>query len=631
MRALLPLLACLTQVMAADPARDARWRQDLDVIATQLPALHPNLFFQTPRGAFNQAVSDLRDAIPQLSDTEVMVGLARIVALPGDGHTSLYLTQAGASFHTLPLNMRWFEDGLYITAAGTDYPKAVGARVLRIGDRSVDEAYQAIASIVSHENDSWVRDFSPTYFIITDILQALKIAPDILTVRFELEDIAGTQFTLDIASHASGVSVKGIFVPDGAGFTPLWRQHLDQNYWFTYIESSRTLYFAYNQCAERADLPFAQFNAQLWAVFDSNPVERFVIDLRNNGGGDSNVLNPFLTSGAARGARFTKTRPILIIGRHTFSSAIINAVQMRQSPVRTMGEPSGGSTNHYGNVKTFVLPNSRLTVNYSTQYFSFPGYGPGPMLPDVTVPFYSADYFARHDPFVAAALADAVPQPPIPHSPIAVLNAAALRLDRPVAPGSLATIFGDLGGLPSADAGVVPWPLRLSGVEVIINDASAPLIAVRPGQINFQVPLQTNTGQAAIRVLYNDAEIAAGTAAIERSAPGIFVADSLDLTRPGAILDENDQLVTEASPAQKGSIIQIYATGQGGAGDQPSVYIGAELADLLFSGPQPLVPGLWQINVRMPDSVTLSGQVPVFVVIDSIASNAVTTRIVDSK
>jgi hypothetical protein len=170
MRVLLLLLACLPQLTAADPARDARWQQDLDTIATQLPVLHPNLFFQTPRSVFNQAVSDLRNAIPQLSDPEVLVGMARIVALPGDGHTNLYLTQAGASFHVLPLNLRWFEDGFFITAAGTDYPRAVGARVLRIGDRSIEDAYQSIASIVSHENDSWVRDFSPTYLIVTEIL-----------------------------------------------------------------------------------------------------------------------------------------------------------------------------------------------------------------------------------------------------------------------------------------------------------------------------------------------------------------------------------------------------------------------------------------------------------------------------
>jgi len=78
------------------------------------------------------------------------------------------------------------------------------------------------------------------------------------------------------------------------------------------------------------------------------------------------------------------------------------------------------------------------------------------------------------------------------------------------------------------------------------------VIAVRPDQINFQVPSETNTGQAAIRVRYNDAEMAAGTAVIEQSAPGIFVANNLDLARPGAILDENDRLLTDALPARIG-------------------------------------------------------------------------------
>src|SRR5215467_3819222 len=160
------LVAGITSLIAADPARDTRWRQDLDTLATQLPALHPNLFFQTPRAVFDQAVSDLRNAIPQLTDTQVLAGLARITALPHDGHTNLSLTQIAATFRQLPLALQWFEDGLFITAASAAYPRAVGARVLRIGDRTVDEAYNAVAELISHENDPWVRQTSLSYLII---------------------------------------------------------------------------------------------------------------------------------------------------------------------------------------------------------------------------------------------------------------------------------------------------------------------------------------------------------------------------------------------------------------------------------------------------------------------------------
>jgi hypothetical protein len=74
-------------------------------------------------------------------------------------------------------------------------------------------------------------------------------------VTFVLQDLSGTRFTLDIASIPAGSTIKAVVAPDAAnGFIPYYRQQTNQNYWFTYLESSRTLYFAYNVCAEQAGL-----------------------------------------------------------------------------------------------------------------------------------------------------------------------------------------------------------------------------------------------------------------------------------------------------------------------------------------------------------------------------------------
>jgi hypothetical protein len=393
----------------ADGARDAAWRQDLDYLTTQLPQLHPNLFFRTPRAVFDQAAADLRDAIPSLPDTDVMVGMATLVALARDGHTNLFLPQRPGTFRTLPLRVKWFADGLYVTAASPAYGRALGARVTGIGSRTAEDAYQAVAAAISHENDIWARETSPDYLVNADILRALGVAPSSDTVTFALEDRDGA-FSLDVASLDLGAAAQLTTAPDGTtGFTPLYQQHRDRNYWFTYIESSRTLYFAYNACQQMADLPFTRFNDQFWATFDSRPVERLIIDLRNNGGGDSSIITPFLISGFARMQQFAGVRPYVIIGGRTFSSAVLNAIDMKQGPVTQVGQPTGGSPNSYGEVRTLTLPNSGLRVNYSTRYFSFPNLPPGSLLPDVTVPVYSSDYFARQDPFVAAVLADAPP------------------------------------------------------------------------------------------------------------------------------------------------------------------------------------------------------------------------------
>lgn len=46
-------------VWAGDPAQDARWRADLQYLASQLPSRHPNLFFSVSRADFNRAVAEL--------------------------------------------------------------------------------------------------------------------------------------------------------------------------------------------------------------------------------------------------------------------------------------------------------------------------------------------------------------------------------------------------------------------------------------------------------------------------------------------------------------------------------------------------------------------------------------------
>jgi uncharacterized protein (TIGR03437 family) len=585
---LLAIALLMISTAFADAARDARWREDLDMVAVELPRRHPNLFFKTPRSVFDQAVADLRNDIPSLSDPEIMVGLARLAALPGDAHTNLFLTQRNASFRLLPLQLRWFDDGLFVIGTSADYQRAAGAKVVRIGGTPAEQVYQAVARLISYENESWVRETSPDYLINADILAALKIVPDDLSVPFEFQDLSGNVFTIDVPSSTPNIPAPILPYPDPAGgYVPLYQRQRTLNYWFTYIESSRTLYFAYNQCAQMTTLPFPQFNAQLWATFNSKLVERIVIDLRNNTGGDSSVLTPFIASGFDRATLLADMRPYVIVGRRTFSSAVLNAVQMRHGPVRLLGEPTGGNPNAYGEVQSFILPNSRLNVNYSTKYFSLVGVADGPVLPDIAVPTTSADYFARHDPYLAAVLADATSTPVPAPGEVTVVNAASFRLG-PVAPGSVASAFGS-------------WT---DATQLFANDAAAQLIAVRPGQINFQVPAATPIGAASARVVQNGATVASGVFEVAATAPALF---------PGAAIVEDRSL-------------RLYGTGQGDGGLPVRVYLGAELAAVSYSGSQPSVPGLWQIDVSIPGAVA-DGQTPVFVAIGGRASNGVTVQV----
>src|SRR5262249_21897070 len=70
-------------------SRDEGWRFDLDLLAREIKRCHYAPFAKVSREAFDAEVQRLREAIPRLSDNEIVVGFRRLLTLVGDGHTSL--------------------------------------------------------------------------------------------------------------------------------------------------------------------------------------------------------------------------------------------------------------------------------------------------------------------------------------------------------------------------------------------------------------------------------------------------------------------------------------------------------------------------------------------------------------
>lgn len=94
-----------------------------------------------------------------------------------------------------------------------------------------------------------------------------------------------------------------------------------------------------------------------------------------------------------------------LIGENTFSSALMNAVQLKRIGATLVGRPSGGSVNHYGELQSAELEGLPLVVYYSTQRFVMDAsYGDGSLLPDITVPFLFENYMSGRDADVEAAL-----------------------------------------------------------------------------------------------------------------------------------------------------------------------------------------------------------------------------------
>jgi uncharacterized protein (TIGR03437 family) len=221
---------------------------------------------------------------------------------------------------------------------------------------------------------------------------------------------------------------------------------------------------------------------------------------------------------------------------------------------------------------------------------------------------------------------------------VAVVNGASNRPEQPVAAGSWATAYGTFAGVTTT-ASALPFPSTLGGVSVSIAGSNAPVYFVSSGQINFLIPYTTTPGLKTVTIT-TPAGPLNGNLRVMTSAPGLFVKDQQQHPK-GAILNQTSAENTQSTPARRGEVIQIYATGpgalssapvDGGAAPSsplitttatPQVFIGGVEAQVQFSGLAPGFAGLWQINAVVPDRAFVSGRVPVNVLMNGVDSNEV--------
>jgi uncharacterized protein (TIGR03437 family) len=224
-----------------------------------------------------------------------------------------------------------------------------------------------------------------------------------------------------------------------------------------------------------------------------------------------------------------------------------------------------------------------------------------------------------------------------------VINAASSEPGAPLAPGSIASAYGDfLLSAPYLAPGV-PLPLALDGLSLSFGGIGAPLLYASEGQVNLQIPWElAGESQASLTATLAGQTSAAQAVNLVPVSPGIFTINTLG-TGQGAILDQSYSLVNASNPATAGSTyLQIYCTGLGTVTNQPAsgapspsvplaetlvtptVIIGGVPTKAVFSGLAPGFVGEYQVNAQVPATAATGSAVPVVLSIGGVLSNVAT-------
>lgn len=402
---------------AQSTVSSAEWRSDLRFLQKRIHQDFSSLFRKISAEDFDARVETLYENIPDLEEHEIVVEMTKLIAAFGYGHTRLNLgsleDSKAKAFGAFPFRLYAFSDGLFIQGVHQDYARALGAKVLRIGQMDVEQALAAVYPVVSAENEQFFKAYGIGYLTVPEVLHAQGINDRLDRVTLLLEK-DGQTFDLtfeagdfgEVPEHYGFVHTEGDWL--GArdeSQTPLYLKDLDKIYTFEYLPQQKAVYVRQSQVQDMPDESIAEFYERVFEFVEANEVEKFILDVRLNGGGN-NDKNKDLITGIIKCEKINQPgRFFTIIGRRTFSACqnLVNELE-NYTNVTFVGEPTGENINFFGDVYSETLPASGISVRLSFAWWQdMPQWDERPwMPPHISVELSSDDYFSNQDPALAA-------------------------------------------------------------------------------------------------------------------------------------------------------------------------------------------------------------------------------------
>ena len=392
------------------------WQADLRFLQQTVHKDYAFLFKKVTAADFDAAVEKLYKSMPAMANNQRIAGIARIISLFKYGHTDMGWRQMPFKYHVAPVNFYWFSDGMYAEGADKKYASIVGAKLIKVEGMPVKDALDAIKLLVPVENEQYFKAYGLDFIAIPEALHAQGVTKELkstVTYTFEKD---GKTFDQTLTA------IESFHLPRNFGFskpgadwisardqnsTPNYLKNIDKNYYYEYLPDSKTVYVRQSQVLDDPQETIAAFYKKVFEFIDKNEVDKLVIDVRLNGGGNNYKNKPVVT-GIVECKKINKTGKLFVItGRRTFSACqnLVNEFSNYTNAV-FVGEPTAENVNFYGDNRRVELPKTGIPV-----FLSFAWWQDKPqwenadwLAPHLATEMSFADYKTNKDPVLETCL-----------------------------------------------------------------------------------------------------------------------------------------------------------------------------------------------------------------------------------
>lgn len=386
--------------LAPKPTK-TEWIEDVTFLKNQMVQRHSDISAMISVEELNDTVKAIEKRIPNLSDSEILMELFKLSSMPNDAHTFPFIMFPCFDLHTFPIQVYDFKEGQIIIDAGRKYKDLIGSKVIKIGSKSIKDIYESYPLFLAAESEYAYKARFPYMCFMAEWLAYHNIIEDIHKADFTLIKSNGEKTIVSIPSiefypHFLWSSV----FPVENNTNPAFVNPRENNYQFELNKETGMLYVQFNICEnQEGKETMDEFTKKLEKFASTNNFERFVVDIRNNDGGNR-VWSNFVKFICDNDKINKQGKLFVLIGRRTFSSAVLFANQLQmQTNAIFIGEPTAQGPKFYGNPQFIELPNSKLVFMVSSRLAisGFPFDKRKSIIPDIFIESSYEDLIAGKD------------------------------------------------------------------------------------------------------------------------------------------------------------------------------------------------------------------------------------------
>lgn len=289
------------------------YQRDFIYLTQVLEDSHPNIYENFPKEEFDVEKENLLTEFQNLNnETVFQIKLQKFVAKIGDAHTKVSLGNLYKTKLNYPVRYRWIKEKLYIIDTDKSLSdELIGSQVTRMNDLSIKEVVELGGSVISCENEIWkkseLRDLfrNPNFLNllrINDSIDSLKLT--INTKNIEKEIFIYTtekvKWRNPLAKHnvtnkRQNFHSYKIF-PEEKTCYYQFNVFMDRNIAKYYVKNHYKWYMRpfINILVNFIHPNYSKFLKKMFKEMKDNNVEKIIVDLRYNGGGNSALGNLFM-------------------------------------------------------------------------------------------------------------------------------------------------------------------------------------------------------------------------------------------------------------------------------------------------------------------------------------------------